>query len=216
MPGGHGLTTHPPHTPHGPGSPAARAVAEQTLDSAACPWGARGDHISQCLSAARSFQPTALPGGRLTSREVLPSIGLWEQPVPCQALGPDWELPSGSRGGWRQRQGPPAEAEKSRLKTGALPGARTHGRAGVRGGGENAAPRGQGGVPGLPRCPPAGKGRPLTGVCGPTRPGGRGKSHIRGQRPSGTDATTKLEETGKSSSNGRSRGGRSRSQMAPG
>ncbi|XP_045873697.1 MORN repeat-containing protein 1 isoform X2 [Meles meles] len=68
-----------------------------------------------------------------------------------------------------------------------------------------------GGGLGPSRTTPDGQDRP-----GGSRPGGRGKSHIRGQRPSGTDATTKLEETGKSSSNGRSRGGRSRSQMAPG
>lgn len=42
-------------------------------------------HHSVPVSATRSLQPTALPGGRLSSRKISPGICLWEQPVPCQA-----------------------------------------------------------------------------------------------------------------------------------
>lgn len=143
-PGSHGLTTGQPHTRHGRGP-------QQPVPRQSRPWtGPRapvGPEVTASVRASRQLSPAAaLPGGRLTSREVFPSIS---RPLP--GLGARLRSPLGAVGGWQRRRGPHAEAEKSALLEARSPPPRPRRTGPGRGvAGEDAALRGQEGCGAFP------------------------------------------------------------------
>lgn len=127
-------THHTPATTcHGPGVPTGLTCGRaDTLDRATHRRGAQETALHQYLSAARSFQPMALPGGRLRSEKSSRAPAWGSSVSPARPWGPTVHRPLpglpqplGAVGSWMQvqsRQRPPPPRPRRPPPAGCLAG----------------------------------------------------------------------------------------------